>query len=138
MSVVSVVPVDAVDFSSFWALYPRHIAKAHARIMWARLTAAEQLLALQAIPKHAAAWSSEGREPSRIPHAGSWLNPVLGRRWEDEIEAPVAPKQQVAWWKTEDGVLRMGEDYGVSPRPGESQASFAERVSQAVRIRRAG
>lgn len=73
-------------FAIFWSEYPRHVARAHAFKMFMRLTSEEMELAVAAIPIHAKMWKLEQRPLHRIPHAGSWLNPVDGRRWEDEIE----------------------------------------------------
>lgn len=86
----------APRFEAFWALYPRKVARAHAAQIWARLTAAERAAALAALPAHVAAWEAEGRERSRIPHAGTWLHPRTGRRWEDELAEPDADVQAIA------------------------------------------
>lgn len=74
-----------VDWDTFWALYPRKVAKAHAFKVWNRLTEDEQALALEAIPIHVKYWQLTNREVEHIPHPGSWL---LGERWLDEIKLP--------------------------------------------------
>lgn len=71
------------EFSEFWLAYPRKTKKAHALKMWTRLTSEEKKAALAALPAHVKHWN--GKELEFIPHAGSWLNPVDGRRWEDEL-----------------------------------------------------
>lgn len=71
------------EFSEFWQQYPRKIKKAHAFKMWMRLTSDEKKAALAALLAHVKHWN--GKELEFIPHAGSWLNPVDGRRWEDEL-----------------------------------------------------
>ena len=71
------------EFSEFWLKYPRKTKKAHALKMWQRLTSGEKTAAVLALPAHVRYWN--GREVEFIPHAGSWLNPVDGRRWEDEL-----------------------------------------------------
>ena len=73
-------------FAEFWRIYPRKVARQHAALMWARLTRAERAAALAALPAHVAAWQARGTDPQHIPHAGTWLNPRTGRRWEDELE----------------------------------------------------
>ena len=87
-------PAAPADFDDFWALYPRRVARLHARNVWQRMAAADRRAALEAIPRQAAAWFAEGREPRYIPHAGTWLN---GRRWEDEFESsPAAQAERIA------------------------------------------
>jgi hypothetical protein len=68
-------------FAEFWALYPRHVAKAAAVRAWIKIDPTSNLI--QAI--HAAIKTQAvdflRREPEKVPHAATWLN---GRRWEDE------------------------------------------------------
>lgn len=85
-------------FAEWWIIYPRHVARAHAEKMWNRLKDAEKCAAVEALPRHVAQWRREHRTPDKIPHAGTWLNPVNGRRWEDEIEeAPRLSRQDQAF-----------------------------------------
>ena len=84
LSVVTVrAESKAGEFEEFWTIYPRKVQKAHALKMWNRLTGEEKKAALAALPAHVKHWN--GKELEFIPHAGSWLNPVDGRRWEDEL-----------------------------------------------------
>ena len=76
---------ERIEFTAFWRLYPRKDAKASARVMWDRLTGLEQEAAMAAIPQHVAMWRRQGRNKDKIPHAATWLNPKIGRRWEDEL-----------------------------------------------------
>lgn len=119
-----------MDFESFWSEYPRKVAKAHARVMWNRLTESEKEAAIAALPIHKRVWDAEGREVACIPHAATWLNPVLGRRWEDELEMPV-PKPDTGWKLTEQGILREGARKGLVARPGESLWDFRARIEAA-------
>lgn len=122
-------------FDEFWSQYPNKSAKAHARIMWGRLTAGEVLLALEALPNHLKAWSANGTERMYIPHAASWLNPKLGRRWEDEIEIS-APKEAkaLAWWTTDSTIMAKGAEVGLTPRGGEGWPQFKSRIAEKLRI----
>jgi len=43
------------------------------------------LQGIEALPKHIKMWQAEGRTTKMIPLPASWLNPVQGRRWEDEL-----------------------------------------------------
>ena len=74
-----------MDYLDFKALYPRREALAAGKVMWDRLTDSEKSLAIGALPLHIKKWRLEGRDTKFIPLIASWLNPKLGRRWEDEI-----------------------------------------------------
>lgn len=69
----------APTFVDFWAVYPRHVAKASAQQAWTR---ALNVTTAAVIIAGAAQYASEvaDRDPGKIAHASSWLN---GRRWED-------------------------------------------------------
>ena len=77
------------EFDQFWSLYPRREAKAAAVKMWRKLKPEERDAALAALPAHVAYWQRAQRDRERIPHAATWLNPVDGRRWEDELPGAV-------------------------------------------------
>ena len=90
--------MSAPTFQEWWTIYPRHVARAHAEKMWNRLKDAEKIAAMEALPRHVAQWRREHRTADKIPHAGSWLNPKEGRRWEDEIDdAPQLSRQDQAF-----------------------------------------
>lgn len=113
------------DFESdFWSIYPRKVAKAHARKMWARLTASQKFAATQSLPMHVRYWAAAGRDAERIPHPGSWLG---GERWEDELEMPeVNVKDE--WWKTQAGIAKKAASLGITPKPGEDWMSLKARI----------
>ena len=116
-----------MDFEQAWKIWPRKTAKAHAKKMWNRLTDEEKKLAYEAIPKHLAHWEAMGTEPNFIPHFASWCNPILGRRWEDELpegrKLAVDPKR----WAEE-----RARALGMSPRAGEGWDEFIGRVRTAT------
>lgn len=122
-----------MDFESLWKFYPRRTAKAHAKMMWDRLTDEEKILALEALPNHIKMWEMEHRDKCHIPHAGTWLNPVMGRRWEDEIELPKPKIVEQAWWGSESLILAKGKEMNLEPRPGESTNDFKGRVADKLR-----
>ena len=74
---------DPLDFSVFYAIFPRKEDKKKAEISWKNLTKKDQKSALDAIPRHIAKWKQEGRDRTKIPLPTSWLH---GRRWEDILE----------------------------------------------------
>lgn len=114
------------EFEQFWSIYPRKVARAHAHKMWKRLTPPEKNAALAAIPLHVRYWEVTGRQLERIPHAGSWLNPEDGRRWEDEIRMPEPRAQE--WWRSGKGIEERARALGIAARPGESHEDLRARI----------
>lgn len=122
-----------LDFErDFWIHYPRKVAKAHARKMWNRLNPEEQFAASQAVPLHARYWNLAGRTADKIPHAGSWLNPEEGRRWEDELEMP-EEKNSADWMKTTSGIAAKAKELGIQPKAGEDWHSLKTRIFGAMK-----
>lgn len=82
-------------FDSFWAAYPKKVAKTNAMKAWVKLMpdedTVEKIMSGLYVWKHSEEWT---RDDGRfIPHPATWLN---GRRWEDEVpkittRKPVAP-----------------------------------------------
>lgn len=121
----------SATFADFWALFPRRVAKKDAERAWNRLDLNLRALAMTALPNHIKFWEADGRARTFIPHPATWLN---GARWEDEIEAEeVIPQKAVAWWATDDGVLKKGRELGVHAKGGESMAQYKVRVVEAAR-----
>ena len=119
------------DFEEIWQKYPRKVAKAQAKKIWARMSAEKRNSALAALPEHLKAWELEGRLPQYYPHLGTWL---YQERWEDEIEAVEAiPQKVVAWWANDEGVMAKGRELGIFPRGGEGMAQYKARVVEAAR-----
>lgn len=112
------------DFEALWAIYPRKVAKAHARKMWARLTDEQRFAVMHSLPVHVRYWKAAGRDLERIPHFGSWLG---GERWEDEIEMPTT-KAQDEWWRSASGIEAKAREVGVTPRPGETHQDLKSRI----------
>jgi hypothetical protein len=118
-----------LDFESFWIIYPRKVAKAHARKMWSRLTESQKFAALAAIPVHVRYWKIAGRDMERIPHCGSWIG---GERWEDELEMP-EPTSSNDWMKTTSGIEAKAKQVGITPRAGEDWHSLKARILGAMK-----
>ena len=76
-------PAEMDGFPTFWAAYPRKVAKIAAARAWRTLTPSKTLLQaiLASLERHKA--SEQWSRPEFIPHAATWLR---GRRWEDEID----------------------------------------------------
>jgi len=78
---------QTLPFDEFWDLYPRKVAKGHARLAFKKACSKEKPVAIiEAVKKFAAA--VEGKEKQYIPHPTTWLN---GERWDDDID-DVAPQ----------------------------------------------
>lgn len=79
---------DGIEFSTFWAIWPRKAAKLDAVKAWAKAT---KTTPADVICAAAQAYASSPYLPDKkfIPHAATWLN---GHRWEDEL--PTAPEPE--------------------------------------------
>lgn len=82
---------ERMSFEEFWSEYPRKTAKQAAMKAFARLTAKEKLAAMVALPLHCAEWQRRG-DIQYTPHAATWIR---GKRWEDELKAPVTSRPKV-------------------------------------------
>ena len=119
------------DFEEFWKHYPRKIAKKPTLLEWNKLTEEEQTKCIEVIHKHVAYWKSTNTEMMYIPHARTWLHQG---RYDDELEiAEPKSKVDVAWWSTEATVIAKGNEYGLSPRPGEDIHTFKGRVIERIK-----
>lgn len=70
------------DFDTFWAAYPRKVAKAAARTAFKKAmkqTTLEELM--EGLRRSISSWRVEGRDKTKLPYPATWLNQG---RWEDE------------------------------------------------------
>jgi len=116
-----------MSFDEFWTEYPRKVARKDAERAWGRLTTADKLNALDAIPKHIEYWAACDTERQFIPYPASWLN---GYRFHDELEMP-KPKADPGWMKSEAGIIAEGKRRGLEPKRGEDLWNFRARVEAA-------
>jgi len=120
-----------VTFSEFYASYPKKVARKDAEKAWAKLSPNERAKALEALPTHIRWWELKGTDKEFIPHPATWLN---GARFDDELDlAESVPKTAVAWWSTDDGVIKKGAELGIRARGGESMGEYKARLIEAVR-----
>lgn len=120
-----------MTFSEFYASYPKKVARKDAEKAWAKLSPTERAQALEALPTHVRYWELKGVEKHYIPHPATWLN---GARFEDELDlAEHVPKTAVAWWATDEGVMKKGAELGIRARGGESMQEYKVRLIDAVR-----
>lgn len=88
-------PVRTPDFSDFWALYPRKVAKKDAARAWHKLDQSTQVAALVGLAAWLPVWQHQLAQKEDamdyLPHPATWIN---GERWEDEL--PQAFRQKAA------------------------------------------
>ena len=109
----------------FWSRYPKKIARAAALKMWNRLNAEEKFAAVHALPVHIRYWELAGRTRETTPNAATWLNPVDGRRWEDELDIP---KVDGDWMRSKAGIEAKAKELGITPKLGEDWHSLKARI----------
>lgn len=82
-------PVDDLDFTAFWAAYPRKTDKGHGRTAWhaAIKKGADPLAIISGAERYAAHVAAARTESRFVPHPATWLN---GERWDDQLPA-IAP-----------------------------------------------
>lgn len=130
-------PEKVKPFDTFWAAYPRRVAKAEAQKAWTKLKIDNdpvlQALILTAIEKQkeGADWRKE--DGQFIPHPATWLR---AGRWLDEVRPYTAPPPKLppGWWETAEGIKAAGLmlDPPLTPRNGEMQKAFALRIRVAL------
>ena len=120
------------DFDSFWALYPKKVAKADARKAWLqtkdiRPELTNLLNAVKAACK-TEAWMKDGGK--YIPHPATWLR---GERWDDELEVKLPNVvNEKPWHETATGIELKGKELGLDPSQFESFPHFKVAVMRAA------
>jgi len=90
-------------FAEFWAIYPRHVARAKAVEIWIRNKLDQHAdVIIEAIQLQRPEFLS--REPDKVPHAGTWLNQ---ERWKDEVDRRPRPVGRPA--KSDGNVGELGD-----------------------------
>jgi hypothetical protein len=120
-------------FETFWALYPRKVAKRVAQRKFEALKADEQKLALEALPNHIKYWKTKNTEMEFICHASTWLSQY---RFEDEIvieEAKVNKRPELPWYSSEELTIKKAQEIGVQAYAGEGWAALRMRISQRIK-----
>jgi 2'-5' RNA ligase len=120
------------DFNTFWALYPKKVAKADARKAWLqtkdiRPELTNLLNAVKAACK-TEAWMKDGGK--YIPHPATWLR---GERWDDELEVKLPNVvNEKPWHETATGIELKGKELGLDPSQFESFPHFKVAVMRAA------
>lgn len=120
------------DFDTFWALYPKKVAKADARKAWVqtkdiRPELTNLLTAITAACK-TESWMKSGG--SFIPYPATWLR---GERWDDihEVTLPNVVNDK-PWHETATGIELKGKELGLDPSQFESFPHFKVAVMRAA------
>jgi hypothetical protein len=116
------------EFTEWYAIYPKKVARKDAEKAWKKLSVDEQAQAIEALPNHIKYWDLKGTDKEYIPYPASWLN---GYRFEDELDlTPKEIKRPVMpWYATDELTLAKGRELGLNPSAGESYAQFRQRIS---------
>jgi hypothetical protein len=120
------------DFETFWAEWPRKVAKAEARKAWAQTAKVRPDLQtiLNAIKAASATEQWMRGNGQFIPHAATWLR---GERWEDEHEVRIAGVvNERPWHETATGIEAKGAELGIFPSNFESWPAFKQAVMHQV------
>jgi hypothetical protein len=83
MNVVQFKAKSEELFDEFWSVYPKRMAKAHARIAFDRACKkADAKTIIEAAKQFSEFLQHQGTQKKYMPLATTWLN---GERWEDEL-----------------------------------------------------
>ncbi len=120
------------DFEKFWAAYPRKVAKAEARKAWAQTASIrpDTDSLIKAVLSHCETEQWMKSNGAFIPHAATWLR---GERWEDvyEVSLPDVVNDK-PWHETATGIVRKGQELGISSDQFEHFQDFRTAVMRAA------
>jgi len=120
------------DFEKFWAAYPRKVAKAEARKAWSQTASIrpDTDTLVKAVLSHCRTEQWMKSNGAFIPHAATWLR---GERWEDvyEVSLPDVVNDK-PWHETATGIVRKGQELGISSDQFEHFQEFRTAVMRAA------
>lgn len=120
------------EFEKFWAAYPRKVAKAEARKAWAQTASIrpDTDSLVKAVLSHCKTEQWMKSNGAFIPHAATWLR---GERWEDvyEVSLPDVVNDK-PWHETATGIVRKGQELGISSDQFEHFQEFRTAVMRAA------
>jgi hypothetical protein len=120
------------EFEKFWAAYPRKVAKAEARKAWAQTASIrpDTDSLVKAVLSHCKTEQWMKSNGAFIPHAATWLR---GERWEDvyEVSLPDVVNDK-PWHETATGIVRKGQELGISSDQFEHFQDFRTAVMRAA------
>ena len=120
------------DFNTFWALYPKKVAKADARKAWLQTKDIRpeltNLLTAITVACKTESWMKSGG--AFIPYPATWLR---GERWDDihEVTLPNVVNEK-PWHETATGIELKGKELGLDPSQFESFPHFKVAVMRAA------
>jgi len=110
---------NAVEFSDFWLLYPRRVARKAALQAWDKLKPAQQMQACVALMDWRTIWLQRG-DVQFIPHAATWLN---GERFDDELPADFVRSKAAP---ASHSAFKPDAPTAVAPMPDKLRVMLAE------------
>ena len=117
-------------FSTFWANYPRKVAKKDALKAWSQLAPDAELLkricAALVWQKRQDQWVRDGG--IFIPYPATYIR---GERWEDVEEVDLSDVVLgKMWWETAPGIEQKGREFGIDPAAYPGFPEFKAAVFQ--------
>jgi hypothetical protein len=114
------------EFSSFWDLYPRRVARKDAELAWSKLTPEQKFAATESLPLHVRYWQIAGTQKEYLPYPATWLR---AERWTDELEMPQTRRSTDDWMRSTAGIEAKARELGMwPPRAGEDWHSLKTRI----------
>ena len=121
-----------MNFSDFYDLYPRKMARKDAEKAWRSMTTTEQAKALEALPNHLKYWKVKETAKDFVPYPASWLR---AGRYDDELDIePIQTKKpELPWYSSEEMTARKAQEVGCPAYAGEGWAQWRARISQKIK-----
>jgi hypothetical protein len=119
------------DFETFWAAWPRKVAKADARKAWNATRNIRPDLQTILTAVHAACrteqWMRGGGQ--FIPYPATWIR---GERWEDQHTVTLAGVvNEKPWYESATGIEAKGAELGLRPDQFPTWPAFKQAVIHA-------
>lgn len=120
------------DFNTFWAAYPKKVAKADARKAWLQTkdVRPDITTVINAVTSacKTESWMQGGGK--YIPHPATWIR---GERWDDELEVKLPDVvNEKPWHETASGIVAKGQELGISADSFENFPLFKIAVMRAA------
>jgi hypothetical protein len=119
-----------MNFSDFYDLYPRKMARKDAEKAWRSMTVIEQEKALEALPNHLKYWKIKETAKDFIPYPASWLR---AGRYDDELDIEPTKKPELPWYSSEELTKAKAQEVGCQAYAGEGWQQWRARISNKIK-----
>ena len=128
----NVKPLESkyMNFSDFYDLYPRKMARKDAEKAWRSMTVIEQEKALEALPNHLKYWKIKETAKDFIPYPASWLR---AGRYDDELDIEPTKKPELPWYSSEELTKAKAQEVGCQAYAGEGWQQWRARISNKIK-----